>query len=198
MNTFFLLFLIALAIGLFAWVYLSMTRKAPDTSPQLEKTEAPTTNAAEPRQEEPARIDAGADVAVEAPPQQDDTADETPEPPAADEKPDSVQAEAPTEPDTPAPEAAEPEAEAEVEKAENVPAQKPSEPLFVAPEGPKDKLTDIKGIGPVAERQLNEQGITTFAQIAGLSDADIERMSDHMPFSAKQIRDWLKQARERG
>ena len=69
-------------------------------------------------------------------------------------------------------------------------------PLFEAPEGEGDKLTKIKGIGPVAERQLNEQGITTFRQIADLSDDDIQRVDDYMPFSSAQIRDWQGQARE--
>ena len=69
-------------------------------------------------------------------------------------------------------------------------------PLFTAPEGEKDKLTDIKGIGPVAERQLNEQGITTFAQIAALSADDIARIDEAMPFSAAQIEDWQAQARQ--
>ncbi|WP_306120566.1 MULTISPECIES: 50S ribosomal protein L21 [unclassified Roseitalea] len=72
-----------------------------------------------------------------------------------------------------------------------------TEPLFTAPaDGAKDKLTTIKGIGPVAERQLNEQGITTFAQIAGLSAEDIARVDEYMPFSAAQIEDWQAQAKE--
>ena len=70
------------------------------------------------------------------------------------------------------------------------------EPLFQAPEGEPDKLTKIKGIGPVAERQLNEQGITTYAQIAALSDDDVERIDANMPFSAAQIRTWREQAEE--
>ncbi|QBK32033.1 50S ribosomal protein L21 [Roseitalea porphyridii] len=69
-------------------------------------------------------------------------------------------------------------------------------PLFTAPEGEKDKLTEIKGIGPVAERQLNEQGITTFAQIAALSADDIARIDEAMPFSAAQIEDWQAQAKQ--
>jgi len=73
----------------------------------------------------------------------------------------------------------------------------PEGPLFTAPTGAKDKLTDIKGIGPVAERQLNEQGITTFAQIAALSAADIQRIDDYMPFSDRQIRDWQAQAKKK-
>jgi large subunit ribosomal protein L21 len=71
-----------------------------------------------------------------------------------------------------------------------------SAPLFTAPEGDADKLTDIKGIGPVAEKQLNEQGITTFAQIAALTKADIEKVDEYMPFSADQISDWQAQAKE--
>ena len=69
-------------------------------------------------------------------------------------------------------------------------------PLFQAPEGEPDKLTKIKGIGPVAERQLNEQGITTYRQIAELSDDEIQKVDDYMPFSSAQIRDWQGQARD--
>ena len=67
--------------------------------------------------------------------------------------------------------------------------------LFTAPAGEGDDLTKIKGIGPVAAGQLNEQGITTFAQIAKLSDKDIVRIDEAMPFSADQISDWRDQAK---
>jgi len=98
-------------------------------------------------------------------------------------------------------------APAKAEKAEKAsPAKAPAKddtataaadaPLFTAPEGEKDKLTEIKGIGPVAERQLNEQGITTFAQIAALSADDIARIDEAMPFSAAQIEDWQAQAKQ--
>ncbi|MER8723938.1 50S ribosomal protein L21 [Mesorhizobium sp. M1027] len=69
-------------------------------------------------------------------------------------------------------------------------------PLFKAPKGEPDDLTVIKGIGPVAAGQLNEQGITTFAQIAKLSDKDVAKIDEHMPFSADQIKDWREQAKE--
>lgn len=69
-------------------------------------------------------------------------------------------------------------------------------PLFKAPKGDGDDLTQIKGIGPVAAGQLIEQGITTFAQIAKLSDKDIARIDEAMPFSAEQISDWREQAKE--
>lgn len=70
-----------------------------------------------------------------------------------------------------------------------------SAPLFTAPKGDADDLTEIKGIGPVAAGQLNEQGIVTFAQIAALTDEDIARIDAAMPFSADQIGDWREQAK---
>ena len=85
-----------------------------------------------------------------------------------------------------------PKAEAKTETTET-----PAAPLFKAPKGNADKLTDIKGIGPVAEKQLNEQGITTYAQIAALTDEDIAKVDEYMPFSADQIKDWQAQAKEK-
>ena len=69
-------------------------------------------------------------------------------------------------------------------------------PLFKAPKGEPDDLTAIKGIGPVAAKDLNEQGITTFAQLAKLTDKDVARIDEHMPFSADQISDWREQAKD--
>ena len=95
-----------------------------------------------------------------------------------------------------------PAKKAEEKKAEDKPAKKEeaaasdAAPLFTAPKGDKDKLTDIKGIGPVAEKQLNEQGITTFKQIAELTKAEIEKVDEYMPFSADQITDWQAQAKD--
>lgn len=90
---------------------------------------------------------------------------------------------------------------AEAPKAESKPAKKEAAApaaaatLFTAPAGEADKLTKIKGIGPVAEKQLNEQGITTYAQIAALTAADIAKVDENMPFSADQIKDWQEQAK---
>ena len=120
--------------------------------------------------------------------------------------------EKPAKAEAPAKKAATPKAEkpktekpkAETPKAETVKAEKKADapaagaPLFSAPTGgEKDKLTDIKGIGPVAEKQLNEQGIMTFAQIAALTEADIVKVDEYMPFSADQINDWKAQAKEK-
>ncbi|MBN9241972.1 MAG: 50S ribosomal protein L21 [Mesorhizobium sp.] len=79
-------------------------------------------------------------------------------------------------------------------KEEAVPAA--AAPLFKAPKGKADDLTVIKGIGPVAAKDLNEQGITTFAQLAALTDADADKIDAAMPFSADQIKDWREQAKE--
>jgi len=69
--------------------------------------------------------------------------------------------------------------------------------LFAAATGDADDLKLINGIGPVAETQLNEQGITTYKQIADLSAEDIVKVDENMPFSATQIEDWKAQAAER-
>jgi large subunit ribosomal protein L21 len=89
-------------------------------------------------------------------------------------------------------------------KAEAAPKKEPkakvaetaAAPLFKAPKGEPDDLTVIKGIGPVAAKDLAEQGIITFAQLAKLSDKDVAKIDEHMPFSADQIKDWREQAKE--
>jgi large subunit ribosomal protein L21 len=101
-----------------------------------------------------------------------------------------AKAEAKTEAKAEAP-AAKAEAPAKEKKAKASAA-----PLFTAPEGEPDDLIVIKGIGPVAAKDLAAEGITTFAQLAALSDADIETIDAHMPFSADQIKDWREQAKE--
>ncbi|MCF6115643.1 MAG: 50S ribosomal protein L21 [Mesorhizobium sp.] len=86
--------------------------------------------------------------------------------------------------------------EAEAAPKKEAKASETAAPLFKAPKGEPDDLTVIKGIGPVAAGQLNEQGITTFAQIAKLSDKDIAKIDEHMPFSTDQIMDWREQAKD--
>ena len=88
-----------------------------------------------------------------------------------------------------------PKKAAKAKDAEPAAADKAA-PLFKAPKGEPDDLTVIKGIGPVAAKDLNEQGITTFKQIAALSDKDIAKIDEAMPFSADQIKDWREQAKE--
>ena len=86
--------------------------------------------------------------------------------------------------------------EAEAAPKKEAKASETAAPLFKAPKGEPDDLTVIKGVGPVAAGQLNEQGITTFAQIAKLSDKDIAKIDEHMPFSTDQITGWREQAKD--
>ena len=87
-------------------------------------------------------------------------------------------------------------AAAKKEAKAEAPAAAVAAPLFSAPAGEGDDLVVIKGIGPVAASQLKEQGITTFAQLASLTDDDVATIDANMPFSADQIRDWREQAKE--
>lgn len=87
-------------------------------------------------------------------------------------------------------------AKAKPAAAEDTSAASEAAPMFEAPEGEKDNLSQIKGIGPAAERQFNAQGITTFAQLAALTDEDVARIDSSMPFSAEQIKNWRAAAAE--
>ncbi len=81
-------------------------------------------------------------------------------------------------------------------KKKEAKADAPAASLFTAPKGDADDLKIINGIGPAAEKQLNEQGITTYQQVAKFSDKDIVRIDDAMPFSAAQIETWRDQAKD--
>src|SRR5690606_6018676 len=80
--------------------------------------------------------------------------------------------------------------------------EKPSEtgqsaqPLFTPTEGDADDLKLISGVGPGIEAKLNALGITTYAQIAALSDADRERVEAELNFKGRMNRDnWKAQAK---
>ena len=66
-----------------------------------------------------------------------------------------------------------------------------------APPAEQDDLKLISGIGPVLEGKLNGAGITTYQQVAALSDDEIERLeSDVINFSGRIHRDdWIGQAK---
>ncbi len=91
---------------------------------------------------------------------------------------------------------AKPAKKAAAKKEARAEAPAAAAPLFSAPAGEGDDLVVIKGIGPVAASQLKEQGITTFAQLASLTDDDVAKIDANMPFSTDQIRDWREQAKE--
>ena len=65
-----------------------------------------------------------------------------------------------------------------------------------APEG-ADDLTRLKGVGPKLAAQLNTLGVTSFAQIAGWSEAEIDRIDDQLGRFKGRIRrdNWIEQAK---
>jgi predicted flap endonuclease-1-like 5' DNA nuclease len=65
-----------------------------------------------------------------------------------------------------------------------------------APAG-ADDLTRIKGLGPKLVTLLGELGISTYSQIAGWSDSDVERIDAQLGrFSGRITRDqWVEQAK---
>lgn len=83
----------------------------------------------------------------------------------------------------------------------NITSEQPKpkrQPLFTAP-AEKDDLKKIKGIGPVMEKTLNELGVTSFKQLGGFDQDDIQRVSDALDvFPGRIERDeWISQAKEK-
>lgn len=82
-----------------------------------------------------------------------------------------------------------------------VPAPAPiPEPVPVpapAASGGADDLRKIKGVGPKLVTMLAEQGITTFAQVAAWTPADIEKIDARLGrFAGRITRDqWVDQAK---
>ena len=90
------------------------------------------------------------------------------------------------------------EAEAVVEVAtqEQEDVRKPTL-LTKAPGTGVDKLSTIKGIGPVLEKKLNELGIYSFEQIASWNVDQEVWIGTQMAFPKRVTKDeWVKQAKE--
>ncbi len=77
----------------------------------------------------------------------------------------------------------------------NTPPQTPHTDSAAASSG-TDDLKRIKGVGPKLVAILHEQGVTSFAQIAGWSDADIDRIDPQLGRFQGRIRrdNWVEQA----
>ena len=62
----------------------------------------------------------------------------------------------------------------------------------------RDRLQQIKGIGPALEKTLNEMGIYKFHQLADMSEYDINRVAERLKGFHSRIHreDWIGQARE--
>ncbi|MBS9716246.1 50S ribosomal protein L21 [Pseudohalocynthiibacter aestuariivivens] len=60
-----------------------------------------------------------------------------------------------------------------------------------------DDLKKLSGVGPALEKKLLEAGVTTFAQIASWSDADVAEMDEKLSFKGRIEREgWIEQAKE--
>jgi len=58
-----------------------------------------------------------------------------------------------------------------------------------------DDLKKLSGVGPALEKKLVAAGVTTFAQIAGWSDADVAEMDEKLAFKGRIEREgWIEQA----
>ena len=60
-----------------------------------------------------------------------------------------------------------------------------------------DDLKVLSGVGPALEKKLHEAGVTTFAQVAAWTDADIADMDEKLSFKGRIEREgWVEQAKE--
>lgn len=65
-------------------------------------------------------------------------------------------------------------------------------------EADRDDLRKIKGIGPVIERLLHDQGISSYRQIAQMKDQELDALAAKLNMPAERVRrfEWIKTARE--
>ncbi len=60
-----------------------------------------------------------------------------------------------------------------------------------------DDLKVLSGVGPALEKKLHAEGITTFAQIAAWTDADVEDFGEKLSFKGRIEREgWVEQAKK--
>lgn len=84
------------------------------------------------------------------------------------------------------------EAKAPAKKAE----KKDAAPAKAA-DAAGDDLKQLSGVGPALEKKLHEAGVTTFAQIAAWTEADIADMDEKLSFKGRIEREgWVEQAKE--
>ncbi|MDE0589682.1 50S ribosomal protein L21 [Halocynthiibacter sp. C4] len=89
--------------------------------------------------------------------------------------------------------AAKPAAKAEAKK----PAAKKAAPKKAAAATGADDLKKLSGVGPALEKKLLDAGITTFAQIAAWTDADVAEFDEKLSFKGRIEREgWIEQAKE--
>lgn len=88
-------------------------------------------------------------------------------------------------------------ADAAPEAAETSVEAKAVEPAPAAKSEGTDDLTKMKGLGKVMAEKLEAEGVTTFAQIAAMSDADIEALEEKIGAKGKfEKNEWVAQAKD--
>jgi len=81
------------------------------------------------------------------------------------------------------------------EKKDAAPAKTADAPKATNAAG--DDLKLLSGVGPALEKKLHEAGVTTFAQIAAWTHADIADMDEKLSFKGRIEREgWVEQAKE--
>ncbi|MBD3677948.1 MAG: 50S ribosomal protein L21 [Rhodobacteraceae bacterium] len=80
--------------------------------------------------------------------------------------------------------------------AKKAAAPKAEAPKAEAPAG-ADDLKKLSGVGPALEKKLLAAGVTTFAQIAAWTEADIAEFDEKLSFKGRIEREgWVEQAKE--
>ncbi len=100
--------------------------------------------------------------------------------------------------------AAAPKAEKKAEPKAEKKAEAPKEEKKAAPkkaakaDAGADDLKELSGVGPALEKKLHDAGVTTFAQIAAWTEADIADMDEKLSFKGRIEREgWVEQAKEK-
>ncbi len=66
-----------------------------------------------------------------------------------------------------------------------------------AVEAGADNLKKLSGVGPLIQQKLQDAGVTTFAQIAAWTEADVAEFDEKLSFKGRIEREgWIEQAKE--
>ena len=81
--------------------------------------------------------------------------------------------------------------------AGSVPASAAAAAPAAAAAAGADDLKKLSGVGPALEKKLHAAGVTTFAQIAAWTEADVAAMDEQLSFKGRIEREgWIAQAQE--
>lgn len=89
------------------------------------------------------------------------------------------------------------EAKKPAKKAEPKAEAKKEAPKAAKADAGADDLKQLSGVGPALEKKLHEAGVTSFAQIAAWTEADVAAMDEKLSFKGRIEREgWIEQAKE--